>query len=199
MTYRKFCAGPASIVCLAVLLLLGASVSAAPPDINQMTRSVVTEGGASADTRPSVGSALQADADTLYSLCSVGGHQFLPASGGSDCWGWVDGEGREYALMGVSDGLAILNTETMGVVNIIPGPTVGCGNIRWRDMVTYQNYAYCVSECTGVNQGLMIVDLSFLPDSVSLVNVYDNGSDITSHNVIIDTGHGVRLRGEAFL
>ncbi|GAB4321932.1 MAG: hypothetical protein Kow0074_13090 [Candidatus Zixiibacteriota bacterium] len=110
--------------------------------------------------------------------------------GGSDCWGWEGPDGTEYAIMGVAEGVAFVNVTTKQFIQIVPGPESGCSSIRWRDMVTYDHYCYCVSECTGTNEGLMIIDMQYLPDSVHLANVYEQTGDRTSHNMSIDTARG---------
>lgn len=115
--------------------------------------------------------------------------------GGSDCWGWKAPDGKLYAIMGVRDGVAFVNVSTRSAVQVVPGPKNGC-SAYWRDIKTYQHYAYVTSECTGTNQGLMIIDMQYLPDSVHYVksiNVHPSG-DVTSHNLSIDT-----LNGYAYL
>jgi len=107
---------------------------------------------------------------------------------GTDIWGWEAPDGRKYALMGVFDGLAIFNitdNEIGSTVDFTPG----CG---WRDIKTYDHYAYVVSECDGLRAGIMVVDLQYLPDSA----VYERSVPIdgrfeeTSHNISIDTSRG---------
>jgi choice-of-anchor B domain-containing protein len=106
---------------------------------------------------------------------------------GSDCWGYTAPDSTEYALMGVFNGIAVVKADsTLQTIGTVPGPVGG----PWRDIKTYQNYAYAVSENTGTNAGLMIIDLQFLPDSVHFVKSYIFGSDITSHNMTIDTTTG---------
>ncbi|HSH00166.1 MAG TPA: hypothetical protein VLB27_08965, partial [candidate division Zixibacteria bacterium] len=39
--------------------------------------------------------------DTAYALCHVATVQ-VGSGGGSDCWGWVDGSGNQYAIMGIN-------------------------------------------------------------------------------------------------
>ncbi len=115
--------------------------------------------------------------------------------GGSDCWGWKGPDGRHYGLMGVRDGIAVVNITDRVAVQLVPGPKTSC-SAYWRDIKTYGHYAYATSECIGTNQGLMIIDLSPLPDSVRYVksiNVNPLG-DVTSHNLSIDT-----LTGYAYL
>ena len=110
-------------------------------------------------------------------------------TGGSDVWGYTAPDGEEYALMGVMDGIAIVRVSDMEVIDIVPGPTEGFYYYN-RDIKTYSHYAYAVAQLTGTNQGLMIIDLSPLPDSVRFVGSYINGSDTLSHNLSIDTATG---------
>ncbi len=115
--------------------------------------------------------------------------------GGSDCWGWKSPDGKQYAIMGTRDGVAFVNVSNRTAVQLVPGPKNSC-SAYWRDIKTYQHYAYVTSECIGTNQGLMIIDLQYLPDSVHFVksiNVHPSG-DVTSHNLSIDT-----LNGYAYL
>ncbi len=110
-------------------------------------------------------------------------------SGGSDVWGYAAPNGQEYALMGVRDGLAIVAVPQMQLVDLVPGPTqLDC--FYHRDIKTYRHYAYVVSEMRGLNEGMMIVDLSTLPDSARFVKSYIHGQDIRSHNLSIDTSRG---------
>lgn len=110
-------------------------------------------------------------------------------TGGSDVWGYTAPDGEEYALMGVMDGIAIVRVSDMEVIDIVPGPTEGFYYYA-RDIKTYSHYAYAVAQMSGTNQGLMIIDLSPLPDSVRFVGSYINGSDTLSHNLSIDTATG---------
>ena len=116
-------------------------------------------------------------------------------TGGSDVWGYTAPDGEEYALMGVLDGIAIVRASDMEVIDIISGPT-GNDYYYHRDIKTYGHYAYAVAEMYGTNQGLMIIDLSPLPDSVRFVGSYISGSDIQSHNLSIDTATGFAYMGK---
>lgn len=129
--------------------------------------------------------------DTVLLFCDVATFQFGDF-GGTDCWGWRDAGGNEYAIMGVHNGIAFVNTTTLETVEVVPGPENSCGSARWRDMKTYQHYAYAVSECTGTNDGLMVIDLQYLPDSVHFVGSFPLHplGYRTSHNLSIDTVRG---------
>lgn len=110
------------------------------------------------------------------------------AVGTSDCWGWTDGNGVDYAIVGNSDHVAFVRASDGAVLDQIPAPANQDAYYH-RDMVTHGNYAYCVAEMRGVNEGLMIFDLSPLPDSVRFVGSWtNNGSLIRSHNLDIDAG-----------
>jgi choice-of-anchor B domain-containing protein len=134
-----------------------------------------------------------------YSLNLVGSLQFSADSsgcgmtsitGGSDCWGYTAPDSTEYAIMGALDGVAFVKVDTtLELIDFVPGP-VGADCYYHRDFKTYQNYAYAVAEMRGTNEGLMIIDLQFLPDSVHFVKSVVNGSDIRSHNLSIDTTNG---------
>ncbi|MCH8288824.1 MAG: hypothetical protein IID12_06930 [Candidatus Marinimicrobia bacterium] len=111
--------------------------------------------------------------------------------GGSDVWGWTGDDGTEYAIMGVLGGVAFVNTTTMEVITTVPGPT-GTSPYYHRDIKTYRHYAYVVSENTGVNEGLMVIDLQGLPNSVEFIGSFpiDGGMGVRSHNISIDTAKG---------
>jgi choice-of-anchor B domain-containing protein len=79
----------------------------------------------------------------------------------SNIGGYVDSLGNEYALVGHSQGLSIVNVQDPDnpfIVQEIPGP-----NSIWREVKTWQKYAYVTTE--GGSGGLTIVDLSNLPSS----------------------------------
>lgn len=137
---------------------------------------------------PSGVTSVSAEGDTIYAVCNLRTFQFTSA-GGTDCWGWEAPDGTEYAIMGVYEGIAYVDVTSMQIIDTVSGPVNNCGGVRWRDMATYQNYCYAVSECDGLNQGVMIMDMSYLPDSVHLVGTHVTG-DFTSHNLVIDTAEG---------
>ncbi|MFQ6673617.1 MAG: choice-of-anchor B family protein [Fidelibacterota bacterium] len=110
-------------------------------------------------------------------------------TGGSDVWGYTAPGGEDYAIMGIRDGVAVVRASDMAVIGTVTGPSEN-DRFYHRDIKTYQHYAYIVSEMTGTNQGLMILDLQTLPDSVRFVGSYAPSSGIRSHNLSIDTARG---------
>ena len=104
------------------------------------------------------------------------------ATGYNDCWGYTAPDGREYALLGVRNGTSVIDitdAPTLNEVAFIPS-----ANSVWKDIKTYRTYAYVVTDGNG--EGIQIIDLSMLPDTAVLVTTFA-GSDLTSHNISIDT------------
>ena len=98
--------------------------------------------------------------------------------------------GKEYALVGNAQGMAIVDVTNPDVpVNLqqVTGLTS-----QWREIKVYRNYAYVTTEANG--SGLQIVDLSTLP-MVAAVKTYTGGDSILTniqriHALHIDTAKG---------
>jgi choice-of-anchor B domain-containing protein len=104
-----------------------------------------------------------------------------PASGGlySAIWGYRAPNGREYAIMGCRNGTAfydVTNNANIVEVDFIPG-----SNNNWREMKVYSHYAYIVSELS--SSRLLIVDLQYLPDSVSVVRTWTFPNYSRTHSI----------------
>ena len=99
-------------------------------------------------------------------------------------WGWADGIGNEYALIGSTTGVYVVNVtnpSSPGVADFVPGRRSGC---IWREIKTYSHYAYLISDDNSPNS-FQIVDLQYLPDSVSVV--YDSNSLFErAHTLFVD-------------
>ncbi|MGE4631440.1 MAG: choice-of-anchor B family protein [Planctomycetota bacterium] len=112
-----------------------------------------------------------------------------PASG-NDCWGYTAPSGREYALMGHSSGTTVVEITNPGNPTIIG--TVAGPNSLWRDIKTYQNFAYSVSEGGG---GIQVIDLSDVDNGViTELAAVTTGGTASSHNVAIDVESGFLYR-----
>lgn len=173
-------------------IVAGSSALAVPPDVLEPAEIDIYDYWRATDwqnrQRPTV--ATLAAPDTVFTLCPVGSKSWSPAFGGSDVWGWADGNGQEYAIMGIENGVVFVDAETQGQLDFITGPNSGCGGSRWRDIKTYGQYCYVVSECVGTNQGMMVIDMQYLPDSVHLIRTVMATTNATSHNLSIDTAKG---------
>ena len=135
---------------------------------------------------PMVGVA-QTSLDTLRHL------NLKPGGGYSAVWGYTAPNGREYALVGCNGSggqqagtsiVDITDNSNIRQVAFVSGPASS-----WREMKTYLQYAYIVTEAGG---GTQIVDLSFLPDSAHLVRsfTYTSGANNTSrsHTITLTDG-----------
>ena len=114
----------------------------------------------------------------------------------NDIWGWTDPQtGREYALVGRTDGVALVdisNQESPVYMANLPThePDSACGSQR--DVKVYRNYAYVVAEVCP--NGLQVFDLtrvrSITNPPVTLPEAGHYGRFADAHNVFIDTTTG---------
>ena len=105
----------------------------------------------------------------------------------SACWAYTHPDGREYAVIGVGSGTAIYNvSDPVHPVNVglIPGPSS-----IWREIKSYREWIYIVTEGTGPGEGLQIVRMSD-PDHPLLVAAYTTGFT-HSHTVAVDTSRAL--------
>ncbi len=102
------------------------------------------------------------------------------STGYNDIWGYVTPTGEEYALLGVKNGMSVIDINDLNNINEVA--FFSGSNSVWWDMKVYKTYAYAVNESGG---GMMIVDLSPLPNGVP-VKVKNFTDFSTSHNVFID-------------
>ncbi len=107
---------------------------------------------------------------TLCSLIDPGTYTTSYATKYSGCWGWYQAsKNREYAIAGSAGGtyfVDVTNPYQQVVCDFEPGKITGT---VWREIKTYQNYCYVVSDDTGPNS-FQIFDMQYLPDSVHKVH-----------------------------
>ncbi len=126
----------------------------------------------------------------------------------ANVWGFVDlNDNREYAVVGLNNGTAIVEVTDPAnprQADFVPGNTSS-----WREVKIYQQfdavasrykaYAYITTE--NRTAGLQVIDLSGLPNAVSLATTLtDTGSQHTAYVSNIDYSTNVALPGAtAFL
>ena len=84
----------------------------------------------------------------------------------NDVWGYADSVGNEYALVGVKNGLSIVDVTNPATP--IEKQFISGGSSIWRDIKTWSHYAYVMHDglSSGTSDGLLIVDM----DSVNQAN-----------------------------
>lgn len=98
----------------------------------------------------------------------------------SDIWGYTDSLGNEYALIGLLNGTSIVDISDPSSpieVAFVEGP-----ESIWRDIKTWDSYAYISNE---TDSGVQIINLANLPASVDS-KFYKQDDLKTSHNLWID-------------
>jgi len=122
----------------------------------------------------------------------------------NDIWGYTNEEARrEYALLGASQGLIVIevthpsNPEIIGILPTrgydIFANNIGEGNF-WRDVKVFKDHAFVVSEQE--DQGIQVLDLKALrhldtskgPVALEAVAIYDKFS--SAHNIGINEDSG---------
>ena len=132
---------------------------------------------------------LSAQVSQNMALWSQWDDDMLPSSGGltyNDIWGYADAIGNEYAILGSLKMVHFINVSNpanpVEAVTLTPG-----SSSIWRDFKTYGTYAYGVADQG--SEGLLVMDLSDLPASVTLTNQLKD--DFTrAHNIFIDVPNG---------
>ena len=115
-------------------------------------------------------------------------------SNGNDIWGWVDPlTGDPYAILGLDTGTAfirITDPENPIILGYLPTHTSAS---LWRDIKTYDNHAFIVSEAGG--HGMQVFDLTQLrdlngPNPITFSETAHYGLFGNSHNIVINEETG---------
>ena len=132
--------------------------------------------------------AITANTQENYNL-TVAGHLTYPGKTCANIGGYVDSLGNEYALVGTSTGLSIV--DVTNPINPAERFSVTSVTDFWREVKTWKGFAFVTTE--GANAGLTIVDLRSLPDTI-YSRVYKGNGDIFNqllkiHALHIDNGY----------
>jgi choice-of-anchor B domain-containing protein len=103
----------------------------------------------------------------VYPCSNVDLMAFLPVASigggaGSDIWGWTDPvTGHEWAILGRSNGTSFVDITDPANPVYVANLLTHSGTSSWREIKTYGNYVYIVSDVNGAH-GLQIFDLTRL-------------------------------------
>ncbi len=101
----------------------------------------------------------------------------------SDVWGYAAPDGTEYAIVGVRNGTSIVSLADPS--NPTEVAFIDGASTTWRDIKVWGQTAYVTCEC---DDGLLVIDLSDLPNSAPSYEWHEAGSDFLTncHNIYID-------------
>lgn len=111
----------------------------------------------------------------------------------ANVWGYTD-NGREYALLGGSKGMIIVditNPDTPQLIVQVPGP-----DNLWKEIKTYSHYAYVTTEG---GSGVQIIDLANLPSPDLSYHYYRGDSTISNQLTSIHALHIDVTKGFLYL
>jgi choice-of-anchor B domain-containing protein len=105
----------------------------------------------------------------------------------ADCWGYTSPSGREYALLGLGWGTAVVevtNPESPSILTTIAGP-----DTLWHDVEVVGHYAYAVTDSVGV--GIQVIDLSDVDNgNATLVRNFAQGGHTKTHTILANPDSG---------
>ena len=106
-------------------------------------------------------------------------------------WHYVDSTGHEYALVGASNRVSIVDVSNpSNPFEVQSVPALAGQSSLWRELKTAGHYAYAGSEGGG---GIIVIDLSNLPGPVTSYHWYGDGAIAgqlqTSHTIAVTDGY----------
>lgn len=136
---------------------------------------------------------INTNAQSSSNLSLVGSLEY-PNAEGNDIWGYVDSTGREFALVGLTNGFSVVNLSDPNNPEesfFISGP-----NSTWRDIKVWNNFAFVTADVG--NAGLLIVDLNDLSGNTYIYTNNDINNEFIcgrAHNIYIDENGKAYLFG----
>lgn len=111
----------------------------------------------------------------------------------NDSWGWTDPEtGKEYALIGMDSRTVFIDISNPTDVVIVGSLGSHTGSTTWRDVKTYKDHAFIVSESGG--HGMQVFDLTRLRDVTNPPVQFTEDAHYdgfgSAHNIVINTDSG---------
>ncbi len=165
----------------------------APQDLDSVVSPIASEPAAACVNGMAAGFPCNnADLESFVSLSDLGGSSTEEAN---DIWGWTSpNTNKEYALIGMTFGTAFIDISTPSQpIYLGELQTHGAFGSNWRDIKTYADHAFIVSEAQG--HGIQVFDLTQLdaasrttPTTFAETNHYNRiGS---AHNIVINEDSG---------
>ncbi|OAA72079.1 hypothetical protein LEL_09314 [Akanthomyces lecanii RCEF 1005] len=109
---------------------------------------------------------------------------------GNDLWAWTSSTGREFGIVGQTDGTAFVEVLKDGSLQYIGRLPTQTENSVWRDMKVIGDYAYIGAEAE--NHGLQVFDLTkLLALDPQNPKTFDIDSDLTAHYSDFGSSHNI--------
>ncbi|EDM45523.1 Regulatory P domain of the subtilisin-like proprotein convertases and other protease [unidentified eubacterium SCB49] len=131
-----------------------------------------------------------------YDLVSEIDLDEMDASSGNDSWGWTDPQdGKEYALVALDNGTAFIDISNPTSPIYLGKLPTHTGSSIWRDVKTYQNHAYVVSDVNSGSHGMQVFDLTRLRNVTNPPEIFTEDAHYNefgnAHNIVIheETGY----------
>jgi choice-of-anchor B domain-containing protein len=105
----------------------------------------------------------------------------------NDIWGYTAPDGREFAYVGETRGIWIV--ETTDGANPVQRAWWSAPSSSWRDFTSYKQYAYAATE-NKQQRGFRVIDMSN-PDAPVDVGYVQTATMISAHNVSCDPATGL--------
>ena len=112
---------------------------------------------------------------------------------GNDSWGWTDSTtGKEYALVCTTRGSAFVDISDPSDPILLGTLPTATSNSPWRDIKTYNDHAFIVSEAGG--HGMQVFDLTRLRDVANPPVTFTADANYngfgSAHNIVINEESG---------
>lgn len=147
--------------------------------------------------------------NSTYRCNNVDLHSFLShedlgsaTKAGNDVWGWTAPNGREFGIVGQTDGVGFVEVLPSGKLEYLGRLDTQTTPTSWRDIKVVSHHAYIGSEAT--DHGLQIFDLTKLLDVKPWWNpwfwrprVFDKARDLTAHYAGFGASHNLVAHEEA--
>lgn len=139
---------------------------------------------------------LSLNAQQSYNMSLLGKLEYQ--EGLNDVWGYVDDFENEYAIVGLINGISIVDvTDPSNLIEkvFIPGP-----RSIWRDIKTFGHYAYVVHDLLTEpgSQGILIIDLADVANDYVTYTSFLPNYFSRFHNLFIDESGILYLFGGDF-
>lgn len=104
----------------------------------------------------------------------------------NDIWGYASG-GNEYAIIGSTSRISVVDVTNPTSVSLVGEVSPGLSS-TWRDVKSYSNFIYGVSEANG--EGLVVISAAGFSAGIVNITSQSNAEFDRAHNLFIDEVNG---------